>query len=43
METVLPYREYLFFHSRIKLKDDFDTVTKVVDWDLFTGFGDLKE
>jgi hypothetical protein len=28
---------------RIKLKDDFDTVTKVVDWDLFTGFGNLRE
>ena len=28
---------------RIKLKDDFDTVTKVVDWDLFTGMGNIKE
>lgn len=28
---------------RTKLKEDFDAFTKILDWDLFLGMGELKE
>ena len=31
------------FHCKEKMKDDFDTLTRVIDWDLLHGFVTLEE